>query len=271
MSMPARLWAVVAAMGVALVFAGVGLADPSPSGKPTHHHAGDKAQGGGPTSPVECPPSLHCDFVPAAYQQNSSDPGDYGNYDLANRPADGGVIRYIVIHDTEVSFDGTVAEFQNPLAYVSSHYVTRSSDGHVTQMVPTKDVAWHAGNWWVNAHAVGIENEGFATEGNQWYTPQLYSSLSKLTKYLAAKYGIPLDREHLIGHDQVPGPTQPFKAGMHWDPGPYFDWARFMRLVGAPIKGGPDHGTARVVTIDPDFQTNRPVITYCDTSPYSFV
>ena len=92
-------------------------------------------------------------------------------------------------------------------------------------------------------------------------------SLSKLTKYLAAKYGIPLDREHLIGHDQVPGPTQPFQAGMHWDPGPYFDWARFMRLVGAPINGGPDHGTARVVTIDPDFQTNQPVITYCDTSP----
>ena len=267
MSMPARLWAVVAAMGVALVFAGVGLADPSPSGKPTHHHAGDKAQGGGPTSPVECPPSLHCDFVPAAYQQNSSDPGDYGNYDLANRPADGGVIRYIVIHDTEVSFDGTVAEFQNPLAYVSSHYVTRSSDGHVTQMVPTKDVAWHAGNWWVNAHSIGIENEGFATEGNQWYTPQLYSSLSKLTKYLAAKYGVPLDREHLIGHDQVPGPTRPFQAGMHWDPGPYFDWERFMRLVGAPIESRPDRGAARVVTIDPDFQTNHPVLTYCDTSP----
>lgn len=76
-------------------------------------------------SAAECPPSLHCDFVPAAYQQNSSDPGDYGNYDLANRPSDGDVIRYIVIHDTEVSFDNTVAEFQNPLAYVSAHYVTR--------------------------------------------------------------------------------------------------------------------------------------------------
>ena len=41
------------------------------------------------------------------------------------------MIRYIVIHDTEVSFANTVAEFQNPLAYVSAHYVTRSSDGHV--------------------------------------------------------------------------------------------------------------------------------------------
>ena len=52
-----------------------------------------------------------------------------------------------MIHDTEVGYDDTIAEFQNSHAYVSSHYVLRSKDGHVTQMVPTKDVAWHAGNW----------------------------------------------------------------------------------------------------------------------------
>src|SRR3954470_9610759 len=89
---------------------------------------------------AECPHGLHCRFVPAAYAQNSADPGDYGNYDLANRPDDGLAVRFVVIHDTEVSYDGTIAEFQNPLAYVSSHYVTRSSDGEVTQMVPTENV-----------------------------------------------------------------------------------------------------------------------------------
>ena len=54
---------------------------------------------------------------------------------------------------------------------------------------------------------------------------------------------------------------------MHWDPGPYFDWARFMRLLGAPIT--PAHGdrTGRIVTIDPNFERNRPVVTYCDTTP----
>ena len=40
-----------------------------------------------------------------------------------------------------VTFDSTVQWFQNPLAYTSAHYVIRSSDGAVTQMVHTKDVA----------------------------------------------------------------------------------------------------------------------------------
>jgi N-acetyl-anhydromuramyl-L-alanine amidase AmpD len=216
---------------------------------------------------AECPNGLACRVVPAAYQQNSSDPTDYGNFDLANRPADGLGVRFIVIHDTEVLYDPTIAIFQNPLAYVSAHYVTRSSDGQITQMVPTKHVAWQAGNWWLNTHSIGIENEGFATEGNQWFTEQQYHSLARLTRYLADRYGVPLDREHIIGHDNVPGPTPFFQIEQHWDPGPYFDWAHFMALVGAPINPSNGDGTGRVITIDPNYTTNRPVVTYCDTSP----
>ena len=114
----------------------------------------------------ECPRRLACRYIPAAYvQDDPNNPGDYGNYDLADRPRDGLGIRYIVIHDTEETFADTLATFQDPHSYVSAHYVVRSSDGFVAQMVPTRDVAWHAGNWYVNTHSVGIENEGFAIEG----------------------------------------------------------------------------------------------------------
>jgi N-acetyl-anhydromuramyl-L-alanine amidase AmpD len=256
-----------AAMAVAFACAAVAAAAPPPSGK-TGGHAeqanapGAKAVHDRTDSGVECPPSLQCDYVPAAYAQNSPDPGDYGNYDLANRPADGLAIRYVVVHDTESSYDSTVNEFQNPLAYVSAHYVNRSSDGHVTQMVPTKDVAWQAGNWYVNTHSIGIENEGYALDGS-WFTDALYGSLAKLIRYQANRYGITLDREHVIGHDQVPGTTAGTVAGMHWDPGPYFDWARLMAQAGAPIT--PAHGdrTGRVITIDPDFATNLETVTGC--------
>ena len=130
-------------------------------------------------------------------------------------------------------------------------------------MVPTRDVAWHAGNWYLNTHAVGIENEGFALDGAKWYTKNLYRSLARLTRYQAQRFGIPLDRAHIVGHDQVPGPTGAYQAGMHWDPGTYFDWAHFMALVGAPIRPAGDPGTDPVVTIDPRWRTNRPLVTGC--------
>ncbi|HVU78864.1 MAG TPA: peptidoglycan recognition family protein [Gaiellaceae bacterium] len=241
---------------------------PAPSGKGplpagAHTHGSGSAHNRR-SNGAECPPGLACDVAPAAYAQNSADPGDYGNYDLANRPADGLGIRFVVVHDTEEGYDPTIAEFQDPLAYVSAHYVVRSSDGAVTQMVPTADVAWQAGNWWINTHSVGIENEGYALNGSQWFTNRLYHSLARLTRYQAERFGIPLDREHIIGHDQVPGPTTPYQAGMHWDPGPYFDWAHFMALVGAPITPRGGDPTGRIVTIDPNFATNDQLVTGCD-------
>ena len=262
-----------AAAAAALILGPAALAAPPnrDSGKGNAPHAtppsrpGPHSKPGPPSSGAECPPGLHCDFVPAAYAQNSADPGDYGNYDLANRPADGLAIRFVVIHDTEESFADTLATFENSHSYVSAHYVTRSSDGHVTQMVPTKDVAWQAGNWWINTHSVGIENEGFALDPS-YFTPQLYHSLARLTRYTAQRYGIPLDREHIIGHDQVPGPTAAYQAGMHWDPGTFFDWAHFMALVGAPITPKHADKTGRIVTIDPNFRTNEPSVSECNGS-----
>jgi hypothetical protein len=53
---------------------------------------------------------------------------------------------------------------------------------------------------------------------------------------------------------------------MHWDPGPYFDWSHFMALLGAPINPSGSDKTGRVVTIDPNFDTNRPVVRDCEGS-----
>jgi N-acetyl-anhydromuramyl-L-alanine amidase AmpD len=273
-----KLWfaTVVVLLGVVLA-PGVASAKERESGKQTGPASASSSLRSGHVraaedATVDCPPGLDCRFVPAAYQQNSSDPSDYGNYDLANREADGLDIRFVVVHDTEVGYDDTIALFQNPLAYASAHYVTRSADGQVTEMVAPTNVAWHAGNWWVNTHSVGIENEGFALQGYQWFTPQLYSSLARLTRYLAKRYDIPLDREHLIGHDQVPGTFGLVnQRNMHWDPGPYFNWARFMAMVGAPITPRGGERTGRIVTIDPAFERNKPPLEGQPEEPANFV
>ncbi|MER8047605.1 peptidoglycan recognition family protein [Streptomyces sp. NPDC094032] len=211
--------------------------------------------------PVECPRSVACEWIPAPYEEFGD--GDYGNHDLANRPASQS-IDYIVIHDTEASWDTTLKLVQDP-TYVSWQYSLRSSDGHVAQHLALKDVGWHAGNWFVNAKSVGLEHEGFLTSPDSWYTEAMYRSSSRLVRYLAKRYGIPLDRQHVLGHDNVPGTVTSSIRGMHTDPGPYWDWAHYFQLLGRPItpSAGPDAG---VVTIRPEYVANQPVYTGCVTA-----
>ncbi|NUR07841.1 MAG: N-acetylmuramoyl-L-alanine amidase [Nocardioidaceae bacterium] len=209
---------------------------------------------------VDCPPTLACELLPAPYQQTGSDPGDYGNHDLADRPANES-IDYIVIHDTEADYPTTIKLVQDP-TYLGWHYSIRSEDGHVAQHINPKNVGWHAGNWYVNAHSIGIEHEGFAATGATWYTESMYQSSATLVRHLATKYGVPLDRAHVIGHDQVPGITSANIPGMHWDPGPYWNWEHYMALLGAPL--GPDrHTPSDVVTVAPGFADNPQPLTNC--------
>ncbi|MQY12448.1 hypothetical protein SRB5_25820 [Streptomyces sp. RB5] len=213
---------------------------------------------------VECPSSLDCEWVPAAYAQTGApeDLGSYGNYDISDRPHTN-KIKYIVIHDTEETYDDTIKIMQDPNRYVSSHYVIRAKDGHVAQLVENKNAAWHAGNWYVNAQSIGIELEGKAA--GDWFTPQQYEATAKLVKYLAQTYDIPLDREHILGHDNVPALRASGVAGMHWDPGPHYDWNRLFTMMGAPIRptGSPD---SDLVTIHPVFKANIQSIRDCETN-----
>jgi N-acetyl-anhydromuramyl-L-alanine amidase AmpD len=112
----------------------------------------------------------------------------------------------IVLHVTEGSFWGSVRWLRNHRSHGSSHYVI-SRGGDIVQLVSTSDVAWHAGNRWVNLHSIGIEHEGFTRRGG--FTQAQYEASAKLVAYLAARAGMPVDRRHVIGHDEVPNPSGP--------------------------------------------------------------
>ncbi|MFF6996341.1 N-acetylmuramoyl-L-alanine amidase [Streptomyces sp. NPDC008313] len=209
-------------------------------------------------SGTECPASVGCEWVPAPYEEFGD--GDYGNHDLGDRP-DSSSIDYIVIHDTEGSWETTLKLVQDP-TYVSWNYTLRSTDGHIAQHVKNKDVAWHAGNWFVNSKSIGLEHEGFLTSPDAWYTEAMYRSSARLVKYLSRKYGIPLDRQHILGHDNVQAPTASGIPGMHTDPGPYWDWQHYFTLLGRPFHrtAGPGGG---LVTVAPDYASNQPLYTGC--------
>ena len=100
-------------------------------------------------------------------------------------------------------------------------------------MVREKDIAWHAGNWDYNTAAIGIEHEGYAwTPG--FYTTAMYQTSAHLAASLCQRYGVPMDRSHVIGHAEVADPNNPGQfggAGHHTDPGPYWDWNTYMSLA----------------------------------------
>jgi N-acetyl-anhydromuramyl-L-alanine amidase AmpD len=205
---------------------------------------------------------MRCGTIETAYHLVSKDnPANYCNYDTASRPSDS-FVKFIVLHDTETSYEGTVALPPSPHYCASWHYLVRSRDGHVDQALDVRHVGWHAGNWWFNTHSIGIEQEGWASRGGRWFTERMYRSTARLVRYLARKYDIPLDRGHILGHDNVPADSGKGVSAMHTDPGPYWDWAHFMRLVGAPLTptAAP---SSEIVTIRPSFEDNELVFTGC--------
>jgi N-acetyl-anhydromuramyl-L-alanine amidase AmpD len=150
-------------------------------------------------------------------------PAYSGNYSSASRGV--GDIKYIIIHDTEGSYSGTLSWFQDPQAQVSAHYVVRSRDGHIAQMVDEKNIAWHVKCF--NTNSVGIEHEGYAAKPQTWYTEAMYAESAKLTAYLADKYNI--KKTHttstIMGHGEAPDCSD------HTDPGPGWNWPHYMDLV----------------------------------------
>ncbi|MDI3387916.1 peptidoglycan recognition family protein [Streptomyces sp. B-S-A8] len=161
---------------------------------------------------------------PADFPDAEWVPASRSNYTVSNRPSTYPV-DFVVVHVTQETYDDTLAIFQNPEAQVSAHYVVRSADGHVAQCVRDRDVGWHAGNWDYNTRSIGIEHEGWV-DRPEWFTEAMYASSAELTAYLCATYGIAKDREHIIGHNEVPGAD-------HTDPGRHWDWEHYMDLVNA--------------------------------------
>jgi hypothetical protein len=159
-------------------------------------------------------------------------------------------VTMIAIHDTEGGWEASVATLQNDPGK-SVHYIV-NTDGTVGQFIPESYTGWHVGNYWYNEHMVGIEHVGYYT---QPYPDALYAASAELVAYLTSKYGVPLNRTHIIGHDQVPNGTVMAEdsppcedtpaacetgtgyggANNHRDPGDW-QWAIYMPRFGGTAK-----------------------------------
>jgi hypothetical protein len=165
-----------------------------------------------------------------------------GNYTKAHRAPHS--IDRIVVHVTEGSFWGSVQWLQSPRAHASSHFVI-SRGGRIVQLVHLSDIAWHAGHWQTNVQSVGIEHEGF-TYGPHGFTGAQYKRSAQLAAWLARRSLMPIDRGHIIGHHEVPGPGgRRGGASGHTDPGPHWNWQRYLALV-RQYAGAGAHGPFKI-------------------------
>jgi N-acetyl-anhydromuramyl-L-alanine amidase AmpD len=152
-----------------------------------------------------------------------------GNYTVGR---EGGSPTMIIIHDMEAAASVGEAWLENPASHVSAHYGI-DGNGAIVKMVREHDTAWHCGNWRYNLKSVGIEHAGHAATPAD-YTDAMLAASAKLVAEICHRWGISVDRQHIIGHAEVPDPNHAGQFGgldHHTDPGAGWPWGRYMALV----------------------------------------
>ncbi|HEY1167244.1 MAG TPA: N-acetylmuramoyl-L-alanine amidase [Chitinophaga sp.] len=143
----------------------------------------------------------------------------------------------VTVHTAEGSYAGTISWFNNGTAKVSAHYVIRSSDGQVTQMVREKDRAYHVLNH--NNYTIGIEHEGFVA-ASSWYTTKMYNSSAALVRDICSSWSIDPKKcfKGAASSGTNPQPVsvrikghQHYSGNTHTDPGKYWNWTKYYNLI----------------------------------------
>lgn len=171
------------------------------------------------------------------------------NYSSRN----GGIVSSITIHYTAGTYAGSIAWFQDCTyngvgAQASAHYVIRSIDGQITQMVRESEKAWHVRS--ANPYTIGIEHEAYG-DIQSFFTPAMYQASADLTRNICDRYSTisPLRmfyRDTLddgtalnVGLHDLGGENacikirghQHYPDQSHTDPGPYWNWNYYYKLV----------------------------------------
>jgi V8-like Glu-specific endopeptidase len=137
----------------------------------------------------------------------------------------------VVIHITAGGsrIAGTIGWFQNPdqrnsrdqAIRVSAHYIV-GREGEVVQMVRNRDYAHHASS--ANRRSIGIEHNANKQTGLNPTEPQ-YEASARLTAWLCGQYGLPIDREHIVGHQEIS------PRDNHDCPSSIWDWEHYIDCV----------------------------------------
>ncbi len=146
----------------------------------------------------------------------------------------------VVIHVTDghpsargtAEFFATAKDDRDPPKASSAHFVVGQAPLEVLQCVRLKDIAYHCPG--ANTDGVGVEHaartpkEWSSTDPGLPMTPDQYALSAKLVAWLLKAAGLPVDRDHVLGHNEADPTTT------HTDcPTGCFDFDVYMPLVQA--------------------------------------
>jgi len=87
-------------------------------------------------------------------------------------------------------------------------------------------------------------SKGFASNP-AWYTDPLYQTSADCVRAMANQFGFAKDRNHVVGHGEKSNSAWVAWAGpnlginpscnTHTDPGPYWDWNKFMNMINGAV------------------------------------
>lgn len=113
---------------------------------------------------------------------------------------------WVVVHTMVCCEPAAYARFRQPSQQASSTYGVKL-DGSFVQYVDEKDGPWTDGTSegvGSNLDVITIEHEDCG-DYNGPRTPELYRTSGLLVREICQRYGIPIDRQHIIGHRECSG------------------------------------------------------------------
>lgn len=182
-------------------------------------------------------------------QQMASDDGRFAwvpdttefGYPQGRRGRNGKPIDYLIVHITE----GTDSlKWLTGNHGSSAHYLTNRDATPRAQMVAEADAAWTAGNREYNERGINIEFERFARDV---WTDAEYRNAAETVWPIMKWHNIPIQfpgrdsagKRGILGHEHVPDGAGGWGGTTHHtDPGPKFDWTRFVAELEAVRDAG---------------------------------
>jgi hypothetical protein len=126
--------------------------------------------------------------------ENPKPPTEFVGCHSNNYSREKHTLKYLVLHHSAASMEGTINTFQDPGRKASAQYAV-GKDGRVVQFVKDDEKAYHVAGQ--DTGKIGIEI--IATKPNEGMTKEQEESLIKLCRFIVSTYKIPL--ENVRGHN----------------------------------------------------------------------